>query len=347
MCIQGVQQHQIPAHPNNDLRSTTGAVSQSSYVSSSGIKSVLLNAWNTVKSAVSGMLSSFGLHLSGEQGSDKPGREIVMDISSRPLPPTPLSGMDAQLESNIYESSNGNICNSVDVAKSEYPGRKIMIGMSCRPLPLTPLQGMDEQFDKRIYASNNNEDTYSEIEDYYSEIEDYYSEIEGDYSEVESGNSETEDTYSEVDENESSEVDVLENNIYEGPDVYRKGNGETETAEADDSAKHTYEDPEADDPAKHIYEDPDVYRDADNVINSGNMVLVCDDTYAEPPDNLSAGGRAEQEGIDSKYESLHENNYAVPYKLGNMVSIPDNDRKQSLPDAQLQQRIMRERLNIS
>ncbi|HID7484259.1 TPA: hypothetical protein ACXHWU_001920 [Morganella morganii] len=108
--IQGAQTHQVPAHMNNDLRSTTGAVSQSSYVSSSGIKSVLLNAWNTVKSAVSGMLSSFGLHISGEQGSDKPGREIAMDIFPRPASPLPV---DVQFENDIYESSGGNIYDSV------------------------------------------------------------------------------------------------------------------------------------------------------------------------------------------------------------------------------------------
>ena len=115
--IQGAQTHQVPAHMNNDLRSTNGAVSQSSYVSSSGIKSVLLNAWNTVKSAVSGMLSSFGLHISGEQGSDKPGREIVMDMSSRPAQPLP--GMDAQLENSIYESSGENTYDSVYAGVSE------------------------------------------------------------------------------------------------------------------------------------------------------------------------------------------------------------------------------------
>ncbi|MEY0267067.1 hypothetical protein [Morganella morganii] len=297
MCIQGVQQHQIPVHMENGLHGTTGTDNQSSYVSSSGIKSVLLNAWSTVKSAVSGMLSSFGLHLSGEQGSDKPGREIVMYMSCRPLPPLP--GMDAQFEGNIYESGDGNICNSVGVAKSECPGREIVIDMTRRPLPLLPLPGMDEQFGKTICGSHNNEDTYSEIEDYYSEVE-------GDYSEMEGNNSESEDAYSEVDENESSEVDVLENNTYE---------------------------------------DPNVYRDTDNVIDSGDMVLVCDDTYADPHDSLTAGGRVESE--ETGYASLYENNYAVPYKPGNMVSIPDNDRKQSLPDAQLQQRIMRERLNIS
>ncbi|EMH4531708.1 TPA: hypothetical protein RG728_000302 [Morganella morganii subsp. morganii] len=98
---------------------TAGADSQSSYVSSSGIKSVLLNAWNAVKSAVSGMLSSFGSHLSGQQGSDKPGREIVIDMSSRPA--LPLPGMDVQLENSIYESSGENIYDSVYAAVSERP----------------------------------------------------------------------------------------------------------------------------------------------------------------------------------------------------------------------------------
>ncbi|MEM8074404.1 hypothetical protein Q4R22_08995 [Morganella morganii subsp. sibonii] len=87
---QGIQGHQAIQTRNNDIYGSAGSNSSSSYVSSSGIKSVLLNAWNTVKSAVSGMLSSFGLHLSGQQGSDKPGREIVMDMSSRPLPPIPV-----------------------------------------------------------------------------------------------------------------------------------------------------------------------------------------------------------------------------------------------------------------
>lgn len=86
---QGIQGHQAIQTLNNDIYGSAGGNNSSSYVSSSGIKSVLLNAWNAVKSAVSGMLSSFGSHLTGQQGSDKPGREIAMDISSRPLPPIP------------------------------------------------------------------------------------------------------------------------------------------------------------------------------------------------------------------------------------------------------------------
>ncbi|MET4875871.1 hypothetical protein L9G70_00165 [Morganella morganii] len=108
---QGIQGHQAIQTLNNDIYDSAGGNSSSSYVSSSGIKSVLLNAWNAVKSAVSGMLSSFGLHLNGQQGSDKPGRDIVMDMSSRPAQPLP--GMDAQLENSIYESSGENTYDSV------------------------------------------------------------------------------------------------------------------------------------------------------------------------------------------------------------------------------------------
>ncbi|EOZ4594854.1 hypothetical protein ACQRI3_001258 [Morganella morganii] len=108
---QRIQGHQVIQTLDNDIYDSAGSNSSSSYVSSSGIKSVLLNAWNAVKSAVSGMLSSFGLHLSGQQGSDKLGREIVMDMSSRPAQPLP--GMDAQLENSIYESGGENTYDSV------------------------------------------------------------------------------------------------------------------------------------------------------------------------------------------------------------------------------------------
>lgn len=104
---QGIQGHQAIQVLNNDIYDSAGSNSPSSYVSSSGIKSVLLNAWNAVKSAVSGMLSSFGLHLSGQQGSDKPGREIVMDMSSRSAQSL------AQLENTIYGSSGENTYDSV------------------------------------------------------------------------------------------------------------------------------------------------------------------------------------------------------------------------------------------
>ncbi len=104
---QGIQGHQAIQILNNDIYDSAGSNCPSSYVSSSGIKSVLLNAWNAVKSAVSGMLSSFGLHLSGQQGSDKPGREIVMDMSSRSAQSL------AQLENTIYGSSGENTYDSV------------------------------------------------------------------------------------------------------------------------------------------------------------------------------------------------------------------------------------------
>lgn len=108
---RGIQGYPAIQTLNNDIYDSAGGNSSSSYISSSGIKSVLLNAWNAVKSAVSGMLSSFGLHLSGQQGSDKPGRDIVMDVSSRPAQPLP--GMDAQFENSIYESCGENIYDSV------------------------------------------------------------------------------------------------------------------------------------------------------------------------------------------------------------------------------------------
>ncbi|MEQ5369186.1 hypothetical protein, partial [Morganella morganii] len=91
---------------NNDIYGSAGSNRSSSYISSSGIKSVLLHAWNAVKSAVSGMLSSFGSHLSGQQGSDKQDRKIVMDMSSRPELPLPV---EAQFENTIYESSGENV----------------------------------------------------------------------------------------------------------------------------------------------------------------------------------------------------------------------------------------------
>ncbi|WP_025151921.1 hypothetical protein [Morganella morganii] len=108
--MQGIQGGHTIQTLNNDIYGSAGGNSSSSYISSSGIKSVLLNAWNAVKSAISGMLSSFGVHLSGQQGSDKPGREIAMDISSRPAQPLPV---DIQFDNDIYESCGENIYDSV------------------------------------------------------------------------------------------------------------------------------------------------------------------------------------------------------------------------------------------
>lgn len=102
---QGIQGHQAIQTLNNDINGSAGGNSSSSYVSSSGVKSVLLNAWNAVKSAVSGMLSSFGLHLSGQQGSDKPGREIVMDMSSRPLPQIPADDDDGDYAQISFDAA--------------------------------------------------------------------------------------------------------------------------------------------------------------------------------------------------------------------------------------------------
>lgn len=108
--MQGIQGHQAIQTLNNDIYDSAGSNSSSSYVSTSGIKSVLLHAWNAVKSAVSGMLSSFGSHLTGQQGSDKPERKMSVDISLRPVQPLPV---DIQFDNDIYNSCDGNIDDSV------------------------------------------------------------------------------------------------------------------------------------------------------------------------------------------------------------------------------------------
>ncbi|MEG0279520.1 MAG: hypothetical protein RR510_07655 [Morganella sp. (in: enterobacteria)] len=105
--VQGTQANQVLQHMDNEIYSSAGTGSSSSYVSLSGIKEILSNAWDAIKSAFSNMLSSFGNHLSGQQGSTKPGREITMDMSSRPAQPLP--GIDEQIENAVYESSGENI----------------------------------------------------------------------------------------------------------------------------------------------------------------------------------------------------------------------------------------------
>ena len=331
--IQGIQGYQVIQILNNNIYGSTGGNSLSSYISTSGIKSVLLNAWNTVKSAVSGMLSSFGLHLSEQQGSDKPGRVITLERFSA--------------RENIYEDPKAYRVVSGETGTAEADDLE---------------NNLYE--DPGVYRVVSGETGTAETDD----LENNLYEDTGAYRVVsgETGTAEADDPvnhiYEDLDvyrvvsgETGTAEADDLENNLYEDPGVYRVVSGETGTAETDDLENNLYEDTgayrvvsgetgtaEADDPANHIYEDLDVYRDTDNVIDSGNMVLVCDDTYAVPRDSLDAGSNVKSE--EPGYESLHENNYAVPYKPGNTVSIPDNDRKHSLPDVQLQQRIMRERL---
>ncbi|OBU03913.1 hypothetical protein [Morganella psychrotolerans] len=104
--VQGTQASQVLQHMDNEIYSSAGIDSSSSYVSSSGIKSILSNAWNAIKSAFSNVLSSFGNHLSGLQGSAKPGREITMDMASRPAQSLP--GFDAQPENTVYDSMGGD-----------------------------------------------------------------------------------------------------------------------------------------------------------------------------------------------------------------------------------------------
>lgn len=104
--VQGTQGHQAIQTLNNDIYGSTGSSSSSSYVSSSGVKSILSNAWNAIKSAFSSVLSSFGNHLAGQQGSAKPGREITMDMPSHPAQSLP--DFDSQLENTLYGSVGSN-----------------------------------------------------------------------------------------------------------------------------------------------------------------------------------------------------------------------------------------------
>ncbi len=359
---QGIQGYPDSQTLMNYIYNSADSNRLSSYISTSGIKSVLLNAWNTVKSAVSGMLSSFGLHLSEQQGSDKPGRVITLERFSA--------------RENIYEDPKACrvISGETGTAEADDPANHIYEDLDAYRV-VSGETGTAEADDlennlyedSKAYRVVSGETGTAEADDPVNHIYedlDAYRVVSGETGTAEADDLENnlyEDTgaYRVVSgETGTAEADDLENNLYEDTGAYRVVSGETGTAEADDLENNLYEDTgayrvvsgetgtaEADDPVNHIYEDLDAYRDTDNVIDSGNMVLVCDDTYAVPRDSLDAGSNAKSE--EPGYESLHENNYAVPYKPGNTVSIPDNDRKHSLSDAQLQQRIMRERLNIS
>ena len=107
--VQGIQGHQEIKAPGNNMYDSTDSNSSSSYVSSSGVKSILSNAWNAIKSAFSNVLSAFGNHLGGQQGSDKPGREIVMDTSSHPLPQIPSDDDGSDYASVCDYAEAGNI----------------------------------------------------------------------------------------------------------------------------------------------------------------------------------------------------------------------------------------------
>ncbi|MBW5405356.1 hypothetical protein ACISK3_00025 [Morganella morganii] len=166
---QGIQGYQTIQTLNNDIYGSTDGNSQSSYVSSSGIKSILSNAWNAIKSAFSNVLSAFGSHLGGQQGSDKPGREMTIDMSSRPAQPLPR--IDAQFENTVYESSGGNIYDSVyahttGFGRPESLYASVDDGVTVRepvapPVPDAPRPSLSEPL-------------YSEIDDpLYEEIEEY------------------------------------------------------------------------------------------------------------------------------------------------------------------------------
>ena len=233
---QGIQEYQAIQTLNNDIYDSAGSNSSSSYISSSGIKSILLNAWNAVKSAVSGMLSSFGSHLSGQQGSDKPGRDITMDMSSRPA--MPLPGIDEQFDNMFYGSSGGNVYAAVSERPENFYA-SVDDGAFVREPVASPVSGAQR--------SSLTELIYSEIE------EPLYAEI---------------------------------------------GEGQDQTP-----------------PPVNLSTHPSLSR----LPGSGDGI------YAEPRDSLKADGRAEQEGMDPEYASLHENIYSEPYKPGDTISTPEND----------------------
>ncbi|GAA0342791.1 hypothetical protein L9H26_12265 [Morganella psychrotolerans] len=169
--VQGTQGHQAIQTLNNDTYGSTGSSSSSSYVSSSGIKSILSNAWNAIKSAFSNVLSSFGNHLAGQQGSAKPGREITIDMASRPLPQIP--GKAA--ESEYAEISFGTAEQAVVKTTQE------LLSRSLPPIPVDDDGGhyaaanfdgesqelpvlRDESTSEPIYATVNKHAALSEAE---------------------------------------------------------------------------------------------------------------------------------------------------------------------------------------
>ncbi|WP_413483495.1 hypothetical protein [Morganella psychrotolerans] len=172
--VQGVQGHQAIQTLNNDIYGSTGTDSSSSYVSSSGVKSILSNAWNAIKSAFSNVLSSFGNHLSGLQGSAKPGREITIDMASRPAQSLP--GFDTQPENTVYDSMGGDTSYASVYDHTGYTGTENIYASaddmadirqpSAPRVPNTPRPSLSEA----IY-SEINDPLYEEIGGYQSVAE--------------------------------------------------------------------------------------------------------------------------------------------------------------------------------
>ncbi|MEQ5119239.1 hypothetical protein [Morganella morganii] len=297
--MQGIQGYQAIQTLNNDIYDSAGSNSSSSYISSSGIKSILLNAWNAVKSAVSGMLSSFGSHLSGQQGSDKPGRDITMDMSSRPA--MPLPGIDEQFDNMLYGSTGGNVYAAV----------------SERPESFYASVDDDAFVREPVASPVSGAQRLSLTESIYSEIE------EPQYEEIGEGTAQTPppvnlSTHPSLSESLYSEI--------EEPLYAEIGEGQDQTP-----------------PPVNLSTHPSLSR----LPGSG------DDIYAEPRDSLKTVNEAQSEAIGLISTSM-DDNYAVSQDVMNAGSTPENDPRgdsdydtpwKSQPDTQLQQRIMRERLN--
>lgn len=166
--IQGIQANSVLQHMDNEIYGSANIDSSSSYVSSSRVKSILSNAWNAIKSAFSNVFSSFGRHLDGQQGSAKPGREITMDMSSRPAQPLP--GFDSQLENTLYDSAGNDNTYASVYEHTGYAGAENLYASA------------DEMADVRQPSAPQVPDTPRPLlsEPLYSEISDpLYEEIDG------------------------------------------------------------------------------------------------------------------------------------------------------------------------
>ena len=305
MRIQGVQPHQVSEHMENNLYDTAGADSQSSYVSSSGIKAVLLNAWNAVKSAVSGMLSSFGLHLSEQQGSDKPGRTMTRDRvktkqepEARPLSPAP---------GPVPEDDGEHVYESIPYSNID-PGRaRTEQELKARSLPPIPKPAPEN-----VYESMP--------------------------SDIDPGRARTEQ------EPEARPLSPAPGPVPEddGEHVYEtmpcgdinpdRAKTEQELTEQELKARPLPPIPEDSDDGSGYsvinFHDGNEISEAKSefmeLSGSTKPPVEVSDTYTDPRDNLIAGGRVEPE--DLAYNSWHdENGYAISYKRRDKVSTPEND----------------------
>lgn len=169
--VQGTQESRVLQHMDNEIYSSAGTDSSSSYVSSSGVKSILSNAWNVIKSAFSNVFSSFGNHLGGQQGSAKPGREITMDMAPRPAQPLP--GFDSQLENTVYDSMGGDTSYASVYDHTGYTGTENIYASTDDMADIRQPSAPQVPDSARPVLS---ESLYSEISDpLYEEIDGYQS----------------------------------------------------------------------------------------------------------------------------------------------------------------------------